>query len=170
METELSSISEKARKEGRYRFKNLVYLVNAENLRGSFYRLKADKASGIDGMSMREYEGDLEANIHDLVERMKRQAYKPQAVRRTYIPKANGKLRPLGIPTVEDKMVQMCITRILEAIYEADFIETSYGFRRGRNCHRALSALNNVTKVKPVNYVIDADIKGFFDNVNHEWM
>jgi retron-type reverse transcriptase len=97
VETELSSISEKARKEQEYRFKNLVYLVNAENLKDSFYRLKADKASGIDGVSTDKYEDNLESNVQDLVERMKRQAYKPQAVRRTYIPKANGKLRPLGI-------------------------------------------------------------------------
>ena len=170
METELSSIAEKARKEKGYRFKNLVYLVNAENLVDSFYRLKADKANGIDGVSMNKYEGNLDANIQALVERMKRQAYKPQAVRRTYIPKANGKLRPLGIPTVEDKMVQMCITRILEAIFEANFIGTSYGFRKVRNCHRALAALGNIVTVKPVSYVIDADIKGFFDNVDHDWM
>ena len=170
VETELRSISLKAKEEGKYRFKNLVYLVNAENLKDSFYRLKADRACGVDGMSMEEYERDLDRNISGLVERMKRQAYKPQAVRRTYIPKANGKLRPLGIPTVEDKMVQMCVTRILEAIYAGDFIGTSYGFRKRKNCHLALAALNNVLMVKPVNYVIDADIKGFFDNVNHEWM
>jgi RNA-directed DNA polymerase len=170
METKLSSISEKARKEGKYRFSNLVYLVNAENLRSSFYELKRDKASGIDGVSMETYERNLDSNIKDLVERMKRQAYKPQPVRRTYIPKANGKLRALGIPTVEDKMVQMCITRILEVIFEADFIGTSYGFRKERNCHRALAALSNFITVKPVNYVIDADIKGFFDNVDHDWM
>jgi Retron-type reverse transcriptase len=144
--------------------------VNVESLRSSFYRLKADKASGIDGMSMKEYEGDLDVNLEKLVELMKRQAYKPQAVRRTYIPKANGKLRPLGIPTVEDKMVQLCITRILEAIYEGDFSDTSYGFRKERNCHMAIAKLNNVTMEHPVRYVIDADIKGFFDNVNHDWM
>ena len=170
METELSSIAEKARRERNYRFKNLVYLVNAENLKESFVKLKADRASGIDGVSMDEYGGNLDTNIADLVARMKRQAYKPQAVRRTYIPKANGKLRPLGIPTVEDKMVQLCITRILEAIWEADFIGTSYGFRKERSCHRAIAAVNNIVTVKPVNYVIDADIKGFFDNVNHDWM
>jgi group II intron reverse transcriptase/maturase len=144
--------------------------VNAENLKMSFYRLKEDRASGIDGVSVAEYENNLEGNIAGLIERMKRQAYKPQAVRRTYIPKANGKLRPLGIPTVEDKMVQHCVTRILEAIYEADFVGTSYGFRRERNCHRALAALSNVITARAVSYVIDADIKGFFDNVNHDWM
>lgn len=170
METELSPIAEKARRERKYRFSNLVYLVNAENLKGSFLKLKRDRAAGIDGVSMAEYERNLDKNIALLVARMKRQAYKPQAVRRTYIPKANGKLRPLGIPTVEDKMVQMCVTRILEAIYEADFIGTSYGFRKERNCHRALAALSNIITVRPVSYVIDADIKGFFDNVSHDWM
>lgn len=170
METKLISITEKARREKKYRFRNLVYLVNAENLKDSFYKLKRDKASGIDGTSMREYEKNLEENIASLVEQMKWQAYKPQAVKRVYIPKANGKLRPIGIPTVEDKMVQMCVTRILEAIYEADFVNTSYGFRKERNCHRAIAALNNIITAKAVSYVIDADIKGFFDNVNHEWM
>jgi RNA-directed DNA polymerase len=170
METELSSLAEKARREKKYRFSNLVYLVNAENLKESFHRLKGDRASGIDGVSLEEYEVNLDANLAHLVAMMKRQAYKPQAVRRTYIPKANGKLRPLGIPTVEDKMVQMCITRILEAIYEADFIGTSYGFRKERSCHRAIAAVSNIITARPVSYVIDADIKGFFDNVNHDWM
>jgi RNA-directed DNA polymerase len=170
VETELRSIAEKAGKEKSYKFRNLVYLVNADSLRESFYRLKADKASGRDGVSMEEYGKNLDANLEDLIKRMKRQAYKPQAVRRTYIPKANGKLRPLGIPTVEDKMVQLCVTRILEALWEGDFSETSYGFRKGMNCHMAIGKLNQVVMEHPVNYVIDADIKGFFDNVNHDWM
>jgi RNA-directed DNA polymerase len=170
METELSPLTEKARREQKYRFRNVAYLVNAENLKESLYRLKGDRASGIDGVSMEEYERNLDTNIADLVVRMKRQAYKPQAVRRTYITKANGKLRPLGIPTVEDKMVQLCVTMILEALYEGDFSETSYGFRKVRSCHMALGTLNNMIMEHPVNYVIDADIKGFFDNVNHDWM
>jgi RNA-directed DNA polymerase len=170
VETKLRLIACKAGKEKKYKFRNLVYLVNAESLRESFYRLKADKASGIDGMSMEDYERNLDAHLENLVERMKRQAYKPQAVRRAYIPKTNGKLRPLGIPTVEDKMVQLCVTRILEALWEGDFSETSFGFRKGRNCHMAIGKLNQVVMEHPVNYVIDADIKGFFDNVNHDWM
>lgn len=170
METKLNLITNIAGKEVKCRFNNLIYLLNVENLRDSFYKLKKDRASGIDGQSFEDYEKDLERNLEGLVDRMKRQAYKPQAVRRAYIPKANGQKRPLGIPTVEDKMVQMGIARILNAIYEADFVETSYGFRPGRSCHDALNTLDKIIMTKPVNHIIDADIKGFFDNVNHDWM
>lgn len=170
METRLSLITEIAGKEKKHRFVNLIHLLNVENLQDSFYMLKKDRASGIDGVSMAEYEENLMENIAGLIEKMKRQAYKPQAVRRTYIPKANGKMRPLGIPSIEDKMVQMCIARILNAIYEVDFIETSYGFRPNRSCHDALDRVDKVIMGKPINHIIDADIKGFFDNVDHDWL
>ncbi len=170
METKLNLITNIAGKEAKCRFNNLVYLLNGENLRDSFYKLKKGRASGIDGQSFEDYEKDLERNLEDLVDRMKRQAYKPQAVRRAYIPKTNGQKRPLGIPTVEDKMVQMCIARILNAIFEVDFVETSYGFRPGRSCHDALNTLDKIIMTKPVNHIIDADIKGFFDHVEHDWL
>ncbi len=170
VETKLNLITTKAGKEAKCRFNNLVYLLNKENLRDSFYKLKKDRASGIDGQSFEDYEKDLERNLEGLVDRMKRQAYKPQAVRRAYIPKANGQKRPLGIPTVEDKMVQMCMARILNAIFDVDFVETSYGFRPGRSGHDALNKLDKIIMTKPVNHIIDADIKGFFDNVNHDWL
>jgi group II intron reverse transcriptase/maturase len=170
METKLNLIAEKARKEGKYRFWTLMHLINAASLRSSFYMLRQDKACGIDGVTMQGYEEELEQNIKGLLGRMKQWSYKPQPVKRVYIPKANGKLRPLGIPAVEDKMVQMCVVRILNAIYEQDFIETSYGFRPNRSCHDALNKLDKVVMSKPVNHIIDADIKGFFDNVDHEWM
>lgn len=170
MQTKLNLISEIARRDDRCKIDNVAYLLNEENLKECFQMLKQGKAAGIDGIGIEEYGQTLDENLKDLVARMKRQAYHPQPVRRTYIPKANGKLRPLGIPSTEDKIVQMGIARILEAIYEGDFLDFSYGFRPGRNCHQAIERLNTVIMTMPVNHVIDADIKGFFDNVDHTWM
>jgi len=170
MVTQLTLISERAAKERRCVFNNLAHLLNEKNLKECFYLLKRDKASGVDGIGCAEYEKGLEANLAGLVRRMRGQAYKPQPVRRVYIEKANGKLRPLGIPAVEDKIVQMGMKRILEAIYEQDFLDCSWGFRLRRSCHQALDRLDKIIMTKPVNYVIDADIHGFYDNVDHEWM
>ncbi len=170
METKLNLIAEKARKDRKYKFNNLAYLLSEVNLTDCFLRLKRGKTAGVDEITLEEYERNLGKNLKELVERMKRQVYKPKPVKRVYIPKANGKMRPLGIPTIEDKIVQMGIKRILEAIYENDFVEQSYGFRVKRNCHMVLNRLDKIITEKPVNYIIDADIKGFFDNVNHEWM
>lgn len=170
METKLTLITEKARKEPTFRFTNLVHLLNVDNLRECFYLLKKDCACGIDGVLFEDYEKQLESKLLHLVDQMKKQAYKPQAVRRTHIPKANGKLRPLGIPTIEDKMVQLCITRILSAIYEVDFLDVSFGFRPQRSCHDALSCLDETIIRHPVKHIIDADIKGCFDNVDHTWL
>jgi hypothetical protein len=118
-----------------------------------------------------EYEANLDDNLADLVVRMKSQAYKPQPVRRVYIPKpGTDKKRPLGIPAYEDKLVQAALSEILNAIYEADFLDCSYGFRPGRGCHDALGALAGIIEREPVNYIVDADIKGFFDHVDHEWL
>jgi group II intron reverse transcriptase/maturase len=170
MQTKLNLITEIARRDSECKINNAAYLLNEENLKECYTMLKRGKAAGIDGVSVEEYGQNLDQNLRSLVERMKRQAYKPQPVRRTYIPKANGKLRPLGIPSIEDKVVQVGIARILEAIYEVDFLDFSYGFRPHRSCHQALGRLNTILMTKPINYVIDADIKGFFDNVNHDWM
>jgi group II intron reverse transcriptase/maturase len=170
MQTKLNLISEIAKKDRKCQFNNLAHLLNVENLKMCFSELKKDKASGIDGVTFQEYEKELESNIGNLVKRMKQKGYKPQPVRRVYIPKANGKMRPLGIPAMEDKIVQMAITRILQSIYEIDFLHFSYGFRPQRNCHQALDALDKIIMQRPVNYVIDADIKGFFDNVDHLWL
>jgi group II intron reverse transcriptase/maturase len=170
METKLRLIKEIAEKDRKQKFNNLIHLLNETGLRECFYLLKKDKATGIDGVTFTEYEQNLEANLSDLVARMKQFSYRPQAVRRVYIPKANGKLRPLGIPALEDKIVQMGIARILTAIYEADFADFSYGFRPGRNCHQALDRLDKIIMQQPINYIIDADIKGFFDNVDHRWL
>lgn len=170
METKLSLISEIAVKDGKCKFNNLVHMLDVEGLKECFYLLKKGKACGVDGVSLEEYEEDLESNLRDLVERMKRFSYRPQPVRRVYIPNTNGKQRPLGIPAIEDKIVQMGIARILIAIYEADFEDFSYGFRPGRSCHDALDRLDKVIMQNPINHVIDADIKGFFDHVDHGWL
>ena len=166
----LSLISRKARQDETCRFNNLMHLVNEWSLKSCFYMLKKNKAPGIDHVTLEDYEKNLAGNVENLLSRMKTMSYRPQAVRRTYIPKDNGKTRPLGIPTIEDKMVQMAFAQILEAIWEQDFTEFSYGFRPGRSCHQALNKLDTMLMFNPVNYVIDADIKGFFDNVDHEWM
>ena len=170
METKLRLITEIAVKDRKCRFNNLVHMLNVEGLRECFYLLKKDKASGIDNVTFEEYEKDLEANLQNLVERMKKFSYRPQPVRRVYIPKSNGKQRPLGIPALEDKIVQKAIARILEAIYEVDFVDFSYGFRPRRSCHDALDRLDKVIMQNPINHLIDADIKGFFDNVDHGWL
>jgi len=171
METKLQRIAEKARREPECRFTSLFHLMNVELLRGCFEGLRKDAASGIDRVTKEEYGRDLEANLSGLVERLHRMAYLPQPVRRVYIPKPGStKQRPLGIPALEDKLVQAGLARILGAIYEGDFIEDSYGFRPGRGCHDALRQLSKEVEGGGIHYIVEADIKGFFDNVGHEWM
>ena len=170
MDTELDLLSNRARASGAERIENVAHLLSPANLKECLGRLKRKRASGTDGVTLEKYEEVAEEALPELVERMKRMSYKPQPVRRVYIPKANGKMRPLGIPAVEDKVVQCGMTRILEAVYEADFLDCSYGFRRGRGCHQALRKVDEAIMKHPVNHVIEADIKGFFDNVSHDWM
>lgn len=171
METQLARITEVAKRNKEERFTSLVHLINANTLRESHQALAKGKASGADQVTKEDYEEELEKNIADLLARMKRQAYKPQSVKRVYIPKpGTDKLRPLGIPSYEDKLVQKTIAPILNAIYETDFLNNSFGFRPGRSGHDALKALNNIIETKRVNYVVEADIRGFFDHVDHDWM
>lgn len=171
VETKLQRIAEKARKEPGFTFTSLFHLMNEELLRGCFEGLRMDAASGIDRITKEEYGKNLAANLANLVERLHRMSYIPQPVRRVYIPKPGTmKQRPLGIPALEDKLVQAGLVRILEAIYEGDFIDDSYGFRVGRGCHDALRALSLEVEGGKVHYIVEADIKGFFDNVQHDWM
>jgi group II intron reverse transcriptase/maturase len=145
--------------------------MNEELLRGCFEGLRKDAASGIDRVTKEEYGRNLEGNLRELVNRLHRMSYIPQPVCRVYIPKpGSNKQRPLGIPVLEDKVVQAGPVRILEAIHEADFITDSYGFRPGRGCHDALRALSVEVEGGGVHYIVEADIKGFFDNVQHEWL
>lgn len=153
-----------------YKLQTLIHLVNKETLIKQHEKQKNNKASGIDRVTKEEYSVGLEERIDNLLERMKKFSYKPLPVRRTYIPKANGKLRPLGIPAYEDKLVQGCMADILNEIYENIFLDCSFGFRTNRNCHQAIREINQTIMIKKVNYILDCDIKGFFDNVNHDWM
>lgn len=149
---------------------NLIHFVNKETLKEQHKKQQRNKASGIDKMTKDEYGINLEENIENLIERMKKFSYKPLPVRRTYIPKVNGKLRPLGIPAYEDKLVQGVMADILNEIYECKFLECSYGFRPNRSCHQAIREINQRIMINKVNYILDCDIKGFFDNVNHRWL
>ena len=171
VETKLQRIAAKASSDPKCRFTSLFHLVNVELLRSCFLKLRKDAAAGIDQVTKTEYGTNLEENLTELVGRLHRMAYIPQPVRRVFIPKPGSKKqRPLGIPALEDKLVQAGLTRILTAIYESDFIDDSYGFRPNRGCHDALRALSLTVENGPVNHIVDADIKGFFDNVDHEWM
>lgn len=171
METGLTRIAKVAKAKPKEKFTSLAHLINEPMLVECHRKMRARKASGVDAITKEEYDQNLTANIKDLIERMKRQAYKPQPVRRVYIPKpGTNQKRPLGIPGYEDKLVQMNLAKILNAIYEADFLDCSYGFRPGRSCHDALKALNKIIENKDINYIVDADIRGFFDHVDHEWM
>ena len=170
MEMKLNLITKHAIEDVKFKFTSLAHLLNETTLKECFRMLDKKKAAGIDNVTYGEYEVYLNTNIQKLVKRMKEGKYYPQPVRRTYIPKGDGKLRPLGIPALEDKIVQMGITRILNAIFEPNFLDCSYGYRKGKDCHVALKRLDNTIMLKPVNHVIDADICGFFDNVEHEWM
>jgi group II intron reverse transcriptase/maturase len=169
--TKLRRIAEKARKEPAFKFTSLYHLMNEELLRGCFQRLRNDAAAGVDKMTKDIYAENLEANLSNLVGRLHRMAYIPQPVRRKYIPKpGSAKQRPLGIPCFEDKLVQAGLVRILESVYEQDFIADSYGFRPSRSCHNALKSLSETVENKPINHIVEADIKGFFDNVDQEWL
>jgi len=171
VETKLRRIAEKARKEPDCQFTSLFHLMDVEFLRGCFEWLRKDAAPGIDKITKEEYGKNLEGNLCKLVERLHSMSYIPQPVRRVYIPKLGStNQRPLGIPALEDKLVQAGLVRILGAIYEGDFIDDSYGFRPGRGCHDALRKLSMEVESGSIHVIVEADIKGFFDNVQHEWM
>lgn len=153
------------------KLQTLMCYVNKETLMEQHKKQMKGKASGIDGVTKEQYNENAENNIENLLIRMKKFSYKPQAVKRVYIPKTgNDKLRPLGIPAYEDRLVQGCMAYVLNEIYETKFLDCSYGFRQNRNCHQAIREINQTIMTKKVNYILDADIKGFFDNVDHNWL
>ena len=171
MATGLERIAELVRTNPKQKLQTLVHLINKDNLKESHKKLDGKKAVGVDNETKAEYDAELENNVMELVERMKSQEYKPQPAKRVYIPKAGSdKLRPLGIPSYEDKLVQDVIAQILNEIYEPEFLDFSYGFRPKKSCHDALKELGKLIVHHKTSFIVDADIKGFFDNVNHEWM
>jgi len=164
----LSLISGHARRERSFQFTSLAHLLNAEYLRDCYMSLNRNKAVGIDNVSWWEYGRELEKNLEGLVKRLKSGKYEPIPARRVYIPKSETEKRPLGISALENKIMERGITGILESIYEQDFLECSYGFRPRRNCHQALKRLDELIMQHPTNHIVEADIKGFFDNVDHD--
>ena len=170
METKLARISEMSRDNPEMIFTSIGHLVNKELLKSCHESMDGTKAKGIDGVSKADYEEHLDENLDRLVERLKRKSYKPQPARRVEIPKDNGKTRPLSIYCYEDKLVQEALRRILEAVFEPMFYEEMMGFRPNRDCHRALRKLNYMLEREYTNYVLDADIKGFFDHLDHKWI
>lgn len=170
METKLERISQLSRENPDMAFTSIGHLINMEMLRKCHGEMDKDKAVGIDGITKEEYGKNLEGNLENLVERLKRKSYRPQPARRVEIPKDNGKTRPLSIYCYEDKLVQASIKKILEAVYEPVFYEEMMGFRPGRSCHQALRKLNQMTEGNKTSYVLDADIKGFFNHLDHEWI
>lgn len=169
--TKLVLIVKKAKEERKVKFSRLMYLLNEDYLYECFKMLKKGKAAGVDGRKLESYnDEEIKEAIKKMVENLKARQYRPHPVRRVYLKKDNGKLRPLGIPTVVDKILQLGMTKILMSIYEQDFLASSYGYREGKDAHACLKEINHMIMGKKVNYIIDADIEGFFDNLNHKWL
>ncbi len=167
----LERIRQLARRDGKMRFTALLHhIYDLEMLREAYFGLKRKAAPGVDGQTWRHYGEALETNLQDLSERLKRGAYRAKPVRRVYIPKADGRQRPLGVTALEDKIVQRATVEVLNAIYEIDFVGFSYGFRPGRSQHDVLDALHAGLMTRKVNWVLDADIQGYFDAIDHGWL
>lgn len=162
METKLERITDKSSHETRPKYTCLYHLLSEELLTQCHKELDGRKAVGVDGVTKEEYSQNLKENIRNLVERLKNKAYKPAPSLRVYIPKGNGKMRPLGITAYEDKIVQLGLKKIIEAVYEPKFCGNMYGFRPGKNCHMAVKEMIGQITRKRINYIVDADVKGFF--------
>src|SRR6266516_4061935 len=168
--TSLRAIANKAVQDKAHRFGGLYRLLNQANLRECFYRLRNESAPGVDGVTFEEYEKNLDENLRSLVQRLRNKSYRARLVRRKYIPKGKGKLRPLGIPALEDKLVQCAVAQILSAIFEADFLPCSYGYRPGRSPLDAVRELTDALYRGRFEFVVEADIKGFYDHLRHDWL
>ena len=166
----LAWVKEAAERSRQTRFTTLLHHIDEEALARAFARLKRRAAPGVDGMTVADYEQGLAERLRELCERVQSGRYRPLPVRRTYIPKADGGQRPLGVPALEDKIVQGAVAEMLSAIYEADFLDCSYGFRPGRSAHQALRAVHDAIMTERVNWVLEADIRKFFDSVDHQWL
>ena len=171
MGTALDGIRQTAKGRRDAKFTNLLHHIYAvERLKAAYLALKRDAAAGVDGQTWQTYGQALEANLLDLSDRLARGGYRPQPVKRVYIDKADGSKRPLGVPALEDKIVQRASVEVLNAIYEADFIGFSYGFRPGRSAHNALDAVSVGVSTRKVGWILDADISKFFDTIEHDWL
>ena len=170
MPTFLQGIANKAQAQPQHRFGNLYELLNEAYLKECWHDIRKDAAYGVDRVSAQDYEQHLDDNIHDLVERLKRKQYRAKLVRRVYIPKGDNRWRPLGIPAIEDKLLQLAVTRILQAIYEQDFLRCSYGYRPKVGALDAVDKLTVKLQFGQYHFVVEADIRGFFDNLQHEWL
>ena len=166
----LDRVRKAARLKKKERFTALLHHITVDTLQTAFYALRRKAAPGVDGMTWQDYEADLEPRLRELHERVQRGAYRPQPSRRTYIPKADGKQRPLAIAALEDKIVQGATVMVLNAIYEGDFVGFSYGFRPGRGPHDALDALTVAITTRKVNWILDADVQNFFGSVSQDWL
>ena len=169
-QTSLWGIAEKAGYCKTHCFQNLYQLLDASLLMECWKELNKNAASGVDGVTANTYQENLESNIQQLAERLKTKTYRAKLVRRCYIPKENGKERPLGIPALEDRLVQTACAKILGSIYEVDFLDNSHGYRPGRSAKGAVEALKGDLNRGIYGYVVEADIKGFFDNMDHDWL
>lgn len=172
MKRDLTRIGKKAKENPRERFTSIYhYLYDLDYLIYSYSKLNRGSVPGVDGVTVIDYGKDLSEKLTELAQRLARMGYRPKPVLRGYIEKpGSDKLRPLGIPATEDKVVQMALTRLLEQIYEVDFLDCSYGYRPARSCHQLLDVLGRTLQQRPINYIVEADIKGFFDHVNHAWL
>jgi retron-type reverse transcriptase len=166
----LDRVRQAARKDKRAKFTALLHHVDVDRLRRAYWAINPKAATGVDGLTWGDYGRDLEANLENLHAKLHRGAYRASPSRRVYIPKPDGRLRPLGIASLEDKIVQRAVVEVLNAIYEEDFLGFSYGFRPGRSPHDALDALAVGIEKKKVNWILDADIRGFYDAIDHEWL
>ncbi len=170
MPTSMQGIAEKAKSQKGYRFRNLYGMLNEQLLWECWRDIRKDAAYGVDEVSAQDYQQHLGENIRNLVERLKRRRYRAKLIRRHYIPKGEGQWRPLGIPAVEDKLLQLAVLRILEAIFEQDFLRCSYGYRPRVGALDAVDWLTIKLQFGRYHYVVEADIKGFFDHIDHNWM
>lgn len=170
MTTELNTLTFKSQTHPRHRFQNLYGLLSKDLLYQSWGQLNKQAKPGIDGITVREYQEQLTENMTRLAHSLRHKSYRASDIKRIYIPKSNGKQRPLGLPTVDDKLVQQSVSQILQSIWEADFLPNSYGYRPNKSAHQAVHSLSLNLQFRGYGYVVEADIKGFFDNLDHDWL
>jgi RNA-directed DNA polymerase len=170
MTTTLDNITFKAQTHPKHRFQNLYGLLNTDSLYQSWGQLNKQAAPGIDGITISHYQQRLPENINSLSQDLKQKCYRANDIKRIFIPKSNGKQRPLGLPTVDDKLVQQSVSQILQSIWEQDFMRNSYGYRPNKSAHQAVHSLGLNLQFKGYGYIVEADIKGFFDNLDHDWL